>query len=683
MNKFKTAIDLAPQKAITNVDKRLKSFFNDCEDNEDKLIYEELSKSAERYKNFEEIASGGMKTIFAVDDVHGDRKLAMALLHEGSEAANIEPFLREARLTARLDHPNIIKIHDIGLNQDQKPYFTMDLKSGRTLSHFIKEEHDLRDSLVIFLKVCDAISYAHSNGVIHLDLKPENIQIGDFGEVLVCDWGLGKIIDDDKFSSEHSTGSFILNNATMHGHIKGTPGFMAPEQINGEKKTSATDIYSLGAMLYNILSKKSPFRGSVKTILDKTVNTPPVKPGLIAPDLKIPESLEAVVMKAMEKNPQNRYKDVKELSSDIRAYLSGFATQAENAGFLKTLNLLIKRNKTLFAVISLASIIIIISTLLFIGEIQKEKNNALSERDRANELSKAEKTAREKAELSSSLLTKEKAELKLLNERYAEDLTLQSIFVAENINHWDVYDEKIYLKTLENLDKATKRDPDNHLAWAHKAFLLFIMQHYNEALKAFKNSRNISYFEPILIKAVELNKEGETVSVNTLCTLIELIDSLNIQRPQRKALTDKIISYDVNVHSRKYKEKLLLTIALIKVWNPSWKGSASYDPATRKMVLSGNELKALRTTKNHLTNKENILRLLNPVSLTFIDTSLTDLFHLTDMSLQELDIRGTKISSLKDLHKFKQLSSLILRPDQIRKFNKYDIPKWVNLIYKD
>ena len=675
--------DKARINAAENPDRRLKNFFNeDKSESELGPIFEELSQSEKRYKNYQEIASGGMKTIYSVDDIHGDRKLAMALLHKDSENKNFEPFLREARLTARLDHPNIIKIHDIGLNEENKPFFTMDLKSGKTLSDFIKEGPGLHDALNLYLKVCDAISYAHSKGVLHLDLKPDNIQIGEFGEVLVCDWGLGKIIDDDKFSDDPATGSYVLNNATLHGHIKGTPGFMAPEQISGKPKTSLTDIFSLGAILYNILTGKKPYRGSIDTIMKNTASTPVTEPTKLAPELKIPASLEAVVMKAMAIKPEERYADIQSLSREIRAYLSGFATKAENAGMAKTLSLLIKRNKTVFSVLGCALIFIVVSTLVFIGEIQKEKNNAIAERDRANELSAAEKKARKKAEHTSELLINEQAELKALNEKFAEDLTLQSIFVAENINHWDVYDEKIYVKTLDNLNKATKRTPNNHLAWAHKTYLLFIMQRYPEALEAFKYSKNISFIEPILKRAVEPSFR-EIVSVKVLSELIHMIDQLDIKKPQRKSLIDQIISYDSNVNHRKYEERLTLTKALIKVWNPSWEGDVTYDPATRKMTISGKQIKALRTTRNLYTVKHNILRLLKPVSLTFIDTSLSDLFHLADMSLQELDIRGTKINSLANLNKFKQLSTLIVKPDQIKKIHKAKIPQWVKLVVKD
>ena len=682
MNRINTDIKLAPQKAVENSDPRLKGFFEDCIDFKPELIYDELSSTETRYANFEEIASGGMKTIYAVDDIHGDRKLAMALLHEGSDTKNIEPFLREARLTARLDHPNIIKIHDIGLNEEQKPFFTMDLKCGDTLSQILKKVKNLHELLVIFLKVCDAISYAHSKGVIHLDLKPENIQIGEFGEVLVCDWGLGKVIDDDKFSEDHSSGSYILNNATMHGHIKGTPGFMAPEQVSGETKNSQTDIFSLGAILYNILTKKKPFRGSVETVLKQTIDSAPTKPTAISPKLKIPESLEAVVMKAMALKPEDRYQKVQDLSKEIRAYLSGFATQAENAGIVKNLNLIIKRNKGVFSVIACAGIIILISAALFINEIQKEKSIAISERDRANELSKAETTAREKAEKASSLLAQEKKELNLLNEKYVEDLTLQSVFVAENINHWDVYDEKIYFKTLENLNKATSRAPKNHLAWAHKAILLFIMQRYEESLKAFENSKNIPFMKPILNKAI-LFRDQSPISVSAMSEMIYLIEAARIERQKRKGLVDKLISYDLKVNKRNTNEKTTLTVALIKVWNPDWQGSLTFDAKTRSMVLSGLKLKALRTTKNTRTIKNNLLRILNPVSLKFENTSLTDLFHLSDMSLQELDIRGTQIKVLRSLNKFKQLTVLIVRPGQLKKNELKNKPVWVRILEKD
>ena len=170
--------------------------------------------------------------------------------------------------------------------------------------------------------MCDAISYAHSKNVLHLDIKPENIQVGEFGEVIVCDWGLGKIIGDKDIEYDQLLfNPDLLNNVTLTDQVVGTPGYMAPEQIlkDGEK-TKQTDIYSLGAMLYTILTGKGPFRGDVNTVLQKTVRGNLIQPVAREVEWDIPAGLNAVVMKAMSLKPENRYPSVDELKKEVQDY---------------------------------------------------------------------------------------------------------------------------------------------------------------------------------------------------------------------------------------------------------------------------------------------------------------------------------------------------------------------------
>ncbi|MGB0643946.1 MAG: protein kinase domain-containing protein, partial [Akkermansiaceae bacterium] len=185
-----------------------KEAFEEIDPAAESPLYGQLCSFQERYSQSELIAVGGMKRILKVLDRHGNRYLAMARLHEDASDLLFDPFIREARLTALLDHPNIISVHDVGIDKGGKPYFTMDLKAGDGLDVVLQKALadggcPLSDRLEIFLKVCDAITYAHSRDVIHLDLKPANIQVGHYGEVLVCDWGLGRLIggtdevDDD------------------------------------------------------------------------------------------------------------------------------------------------------------------------------------------------------------------------------------------------------------------------------------------------------------------------------------------------------------------------------------------------------------------------------------------------------------------------------------------------------
>ena len=229
-------------------------------------IYSSLSQETWRYQGESLIARGGMKSIYKAYDPKTSRYIAIAKLHEASPEELFEPFLREARLTSFLEHPNIISIYDIGLDEESLPFFTMELKTGEGFDKIIKKEHlksedalsadSLRSLLNIFLKICEAMAYAHSKNVLHLDLKPENIQVGHYGEVLLCDWGLGKIFgSEDKADFDQLLlNPDLINNMTLNGELKGTPGYMAPEQIKGqsELKTKQADIYALGSILYTL-----------------------------------------------------------------------------------------------------------------------------------------------------------------------------------------------------------------------------------------------------------------------------------------------------------------------------------------------------------------------------------------------------------------------------------------------
>lgn len=203
-------------------------------------LCDSLKTQTEQYANMEKIASGGMKVIYKAFDKKINRNVAYAALHKDCPLELYDPFIREARLTALLEHPNIINVYDIGLNDEDIPFFTMELKVGENLARIIRKEsmegkaqsYEMRPLLEAFLKICDAIAYAHSKKVVHLDLKPDNIQMGGFGEVIVCDWGLGKIIGDKEIEYDHLLfNPDLLNNVTLTGTITGTPGYMAPEQI--------------------------------------------------------------------------------------------------------------------------------------------------------------------------------------------------------------------------------------------------------------------------------------------------------------------------------------------------------------------------------------------------------------------------------------------------------------------
>jgi len=236
-----------------------------------KKLYENLTpKPQKKYAFQQSIDQGGMKRILRVKDKDTSRDIAMAvLLSNNSSNEERNRFVKEAKITAMLEHPNIVPVHDIGVDAAGMPYFTMKLLEGETLSKIIKklklndskykEKYNIKSLLWAFKRVCNAIYFAHSKGVIHLDITPENIQFGKFGEVLVLDWGLAKLIDDkEKDEQTIELHNHINKNldATLDGVAKGTLGYMAPEQASGQnsKKDITTDIYALGAILYTLLT---------------------------------------------------------------------------------------------------------------------------------------------------------------------------------------------------------------------------------------------------------------------------------------------------------------------------------------------------------------------------------------------------------------------------------------------
>ncbi|MHC5081750.1 MAG: serine/threonine-protein kinase, partial [Planctomycetota bacterium] len=208
-----------------------------------------------------------------------------------NDEAVVARFVEEAQVQGQLSHPNVCPIYVIGRDRDGSPYFAMKRVRGKSLSDVIEDYHErgeptLSRLIEIFLKVCDAMGFAHSRGVIHRDLKPANVMVGEFGEVLVMDWGLAKIagredtrerqltVKTDR--SEGEAGSLV----TLDGDVVGTPAYMPPEQADGkiQKMNERSDIYSLGAILYEILAGVPPFSGAPYSVLFQVIEGKVVPP---------------------------------------------------------------------------------------------------------------------------------------------------------------------------------------------------------------------------------------------------------------------------------------------------------------------------------------------------------------------------------------------------------------------
>lgn len=274
-------------------------------------ILNALKDRVARYQEIRKIAEGGEKKITLVHDHRLDRHVAMARAAHAKTPQDQEQFLREARLTANLAHPNIMPVYNMGVDPEGVPFFSMELIPGDSLKTIIKKLRDgdevykrdfpLETLLNIFIKICDAIAFAHSRNVLHLDIKPDNIRVGEFGEVFVCDWGLARVMNaPEEISGEESDmlDADVLNDMTLSGTMKGTPGFMAPEQTQAyAEKTPETDIYALGAVLYMLLTHELPVRGnSANEVVQNTREGKIIPPRRRKPDRHIPVSLVAVII---------------------------------------------------------------------------------------------------------------------------------------------------------------------------------------------------------------------------------------------------------------------------------------------------------------------------------------------------------------------------------------------------
>lgn len=361
---------------------------------------EELS---ERYEILEEIARGGMGAIYRARDNILDRDVAMKVTLNGSSKAAEQRFLQEGRITGQLDHPNIVPVHDMGQLPDGTHYFTMKIVRGRSLRHIIDnnargaEKIPLRRYLIIFTKMLEAMNFAHQfQQVIHRDLKPDNVMIGEFGEVLVMDWGLGKRIDqksanqtrvDTSAASGKERASIVAGsgstpNLTMDGAICGTLNYMPPEQADGdlEKLDARTDIYALGCILYEMLTLKKAFDAEdAKTLLSSIFSSGYEDPQSAAPGRHIPPELVAVTRKAMELRQRDRYQNVGALQQDIEAFLEGRAVSARRDPFLTRIRKWSRRHTTFLAasVVGFVSLLTVLGLVFFMpAELTLDLKNA-------------------------------------------------------------------------------------------------------------------------------------------------------------------------------------------------------------------------------------------------------------------------------------------------------------------
>ena len=493
-----------------------------------------------KYRIGGEIASGGMGRILEAEDPYIRRKIAIKILQDKQSDEEKARFLEEAQLTGQLEHPNIVPLHDLGFTEDGKLFFLMKRVRGKSLEEVLdairlgdahsRTTFTLPRLLQILEQVCSAIAYAHARGVIHRDLKPANIMLGDFGEVLVMDWGLAKAGSvrhrptpqlfgqetQPRRSTRYVAGVTgyrealrashepqplpevdlsravgIMRNdsniwGTRKGTIAGTPAYMSPEQARGELDLldERSDIYSLGAILYEILTGTPPIIGDtesgiVNAVIEHNVPSPRVR----APGRRLPDELCRIAMKALAAAPENRYQSVLDFQGDLRAFLDGVTVYRREDNFWETVFRLVNHYKTATFFSMLIFTTVIAGSVYIYQDLQvakatleaarankeKEKLRAPLEFNAANFCLEQNKPAEARQHLALALTYDpsyrparlKNAELLLLDQKYEEALAEVQILLKSDPTDTDALRISGQChKGINELEKPV-RQPDN------------------------------------------------------------------------------------------------------------------------------------------------------------------------------------------------------------------------------
>ena len=305
-------------------------------------------KKGQRYTLTRLHAEGGTGRVWLARDSPLGREVALKELQPGESG---DPdvwnrFLIEAKITGQLEHPGIVPVYELAQRtEDKQPFYTMRFLRGRTLTDTVRTYHrkrtagdagslDLQELFRAFVSVCNAVAYAHSRGVIHRDLKGQNVVLGNFGEVIVLDWGLAKVMGEPTNSDARTPNASMgrkqdsVNTGwsqahTVHGQVMGTPSYISPEQAEGrlEEIDQRSDVYGLGAILYEILSDRPPFTGEkIHDVLRQVIEEEPIRPRQHVDTT--PPALEAICLKALAEKPADRYPAAETLAQDVPALVS-------------------------------------------------------------------------------------------------------------------------------------------------------------------------------------------------------------------------------------------------------------------------------------------------------------------------------------------------------------------------
>jgi eukaryotic-like serine/threonine-protein kinase len=281
--------------------------------------------SATKYEVVSVLGQGGMATVYLARDKDLGREVALKVMRLPEPARGIAARLeQEARILARLEHPGLVPVHDMGTLPDGRVFYAMKRVRGRRLDEHLREARSLAVRLRLFERICETVAFAHAQGVIHRDLKPANVMVGPFGEVLVLDWGIAKLRDEGPAApAPVSPAPSLL--ATAHGAIVGTPGYMSPEQASGLPVDARADVFALGRILESMAAVPEADAGG---------------------PARVPRPLASILAKALAPEAARRYPGARELGEDVARYLSGFRVLAHEERWFEVVGRLVLKYRT-------------------------------------------------------------------------------------------------------------------------------------------------------------------------------------------------------------------------------------------------------------------------------------------------------------------------------------------------